>query len=458
MSTIELAEPREALEALGRLLPGRVVLPGDPAWPTVRLPWTVNVDQHPAAVVTVRDADDVATVVRHAASCGLTVSAQPLGHGASPALSGTVLLRTGALDELRVDPASSIARVGAGTRWGALQSAAAAYDLTGLVGSSHDPTVVGLALGGGMSWFGRPYGFTANTVRAVELVDPAGERVRVDADSDPDLFWALRGGGGEFGLVTAMELELQPLPGLHGGRLLWPIEQASAVWRAYLELAESAPAPVTVWSTLLQLPPLPTIPEPLRGGRFATIELACVGGPELLAAALRPLRGLPAPLIDQTGPVPLTVLDQVLAEPVDPMPSLHHAELVDHLDASLVDDLLDAVGPDSGSRLLMVHLRRLGGALAREAVGGGAVGSLSEDYLVMGLGVPFDPASGAALGQDLGRLREAVAPAATGRVPYNFFTPGEDRTRVHAPDTLARLRALKDARDPERVIRSNLPL
>ena len=163
---------------------------------------------------------------------GMTVSAQPLGHGATLASNGTVLLRTRGIAHIHVDAEQRIARVGAGVKWGELLAATGPLGLTGLAGSNSDPSVVGFCLSGGLSWFGRKHGVAAHSILSVEIVDPQGELRVVTADSDPDLFWAIRGAGGDFGVVTAIEVQLYPADQLYGGRIMWPLEMARPVLRA----------------------------------------------------------------------------------------------------------------------------------------------------------------------------------------------------------------------------------
>jgi FAD/FMN-containing dehydrogenase len=227
-------------DQLRDLLPGKVVFPGDAEWNAARMPWIVNIDQHPRAVVTVDSAQDVVTVVQFARVNGLTVAAQPGGHGGTRALDDTILLRTRGLGGIEVDVDAATARVGAGVKWGELMTALDGTGLVGLAGSTPDTTVVGLSVGGGMSWFGRAYGLAADSLVALEVVNANGELTRVTAENDPDLFWAIRGGGGDFGIITAAEVALHPAPTIYGGRLMWPIEHAADVLRAFQTVTASA--------------------------------------------------------------------------------------------------------------------------------------------------------------------------------------------------------------------------
>ena len=185
--------PSHALDRLRRSLAGRVVASGDPDWDAARTPWNVSVMQHPLAVAEVADAEDVRRAVRWAIDHGIKVTAQPIGHGAGDTLDGMLLLRTRALDTIEIDLTASTARVGAGVKSGELLAALTGTGLTFLTGSSPDPTVVGLTLAGGMSWFGRMYGLAANAIVAVDLVDGLGRKRHVTRSEDPDLFWAVRG-------------------------------------------------------------------------------------------------------------------------------------------------------------------------------------------------------------------------------------------------------------------------
>lgn len=193
MSRSSVDGSEEVSTRLRSAVRGPVFTPGEPGWAERSMPWSMT-EQRVLAVTEVADADDMATAVRCARDCGAAVTAQPVGNGASPALEGTVLLRTGALDAVEVDPDTRTARVGAGVGWQRLLEAASPYGLTGLVGSSTHPSVTGFCLGGGLSWFGRAHGLACNSVRSFEVVTSDGERRHVDAETDPELFWALRGG------------------------------------------------------------------------------------------------------------------------------------------------------------------------------------------------------------------------------------------------------------------------
>ena len=450
--------PVTALEELRALLPGRVTGPSDPGWDSRRLGWALSVDQAPLAVVDVRDVQDVVTAVRTARAHGLAVAAQPVGHGATRALDGTILLRTRSLDEITVVPEERWARVGAGVKWGEVLAATEPFGLTGLPGSSPDPSVVGFTLGGGLSWFSRKHGLAAYGVRAVELVDAGGRAQRVTPATDPDLFWALRGGGGDFGIVTALEIDLHPVPQLQGGRLLWPMELARPVLRAYRRLTAEAPDELSAWAQLFRFPPTPDVPEPLRGGAFVSVDVTFLGSTEVLAGLLAPLREIPALVADTVAELPLSRLGDVAAEPVDPMPVRELSGRLSDLDDADLDRLVDAVGAATHCPLAVVQLRHLGGALRRADAEDGPQGAICEQYQVFCLGVPVVPELVPAIDDGFAAVRSALAERWTGRTSYNFLGDSDDPRRAFTAGALERLRRVKATVDPEGTFRANRPV
>ncbi|KAB8193003.1 FAD-binding protein [Nonomuraea phyllanthi] len=424
------------MNELKNLMNGRVLLPGDEGFDEARTPWNVAVDQRVRAVVDVADTDDVAAAIGYARLHGLAVTAQPSGHGASGDTEGAILLRTRGLGGVEIH--DGVARVGAGVRWGEVLAAASPLGLTGLAGSSPVVSVAGYTLGGGLSWFSRAYGFAADTVRAFDAVDAEGRRIRVTAGGDPELFWALRGGGGDFAIVTAMEFELRPAPSLYGGRITWPIERAPAVLDAFREVTASAPEELTVWFDLLQIP---------GGPGFVMIDSTCLGRDP--GGLLRPFERIGGAVGDTRRPLPVAELGSICDEPTDPSPGTSRCELLTGLDDQVAGVLLgEPIDPLTG-----VQIRHLGGALARPAAGGGAAGHLDEPYLVYAFGRP-----GEATAERLGRLGKELVPFTSGRKPYTMLHGDEQAAAAFPGETLARLRDLKRARDPHGVIRANYPV
>ncbi|GAA0948486.1 FAD-binding oxidoreductase [Actinocorallia libanotica] len=429
------------MKALRSVVRGRVWLPGDAGFDEARRAWNLAVEQPVAAVVEAADADDVAALVRHARTAGLRIATQPNGHGGTGRTDGTVLLRTTRLDALDIDPGARRARIGAGVPSGRVQAAAAQHGLTGLPGSSPVVSVAGVALGGGLSWFGRAHGWVADNVAAFEVVDSQGRQRRVTAGTDPDLFWALRGGGGDFAIVTALELTLHPAPHLYGGRVLWTAEHAPTVLDAYRRITATAPDELTVWFDLLHFP---------GSDPMVAVDATHLGGEDEARALLAPLDGLPRPLSDSRRTMPVSELGSITAEPTDPGPGISRAELLTDLDDVTAKTLLaDPIAP-----LLSVQLRHLGGAFTRPS--DSPHGPLTEPYALYLFGIPTDPATAQAVTTRQRAFAEALP--VSGRKPFTFLNPDETAASAFTPAALNRLRVLKHHHDPHSLFRSNFPV
>lgn len=427
-----------ALHALRSTVRGQVWLPGESTFDTARRPWNLAIEQQVDAVVEAADGADVVALVRYARTAGLSITTQPNGHGATGRTGGTILLRTRRLDTLRVDPATRRARVGAGVSSGLLQAAAAPHGLTGLPGSSPVVSVAGVALGGGLSWFGRAHGWVADSVTAFDIVDAEGGERHVTPDTEPELYWALRGGGGSFAIVTALELVLHPAPSLYGGRILWPARHAPAVMDAYRTITATAPDQLTVWLDLLHFPGA----EPM-----VTVDATYLGDPNEARELLSPLERLPSPLSDSRQPMSVAELGAITAEPTEPSAGLSHTELLTELDDKAVRTLLD----DPIEPLLSAQLRHLGGALARPS--DSPHGPLTEPYALYMFGLPTDPARAEAVTARQRALADALP--TSGSKPFTFLNPSESVADAFTPDVVDRLRDIKHRHDPHDMFRAN---
>jgi FAD/FMN-containing dehydrogenase len=267
--------------------------------------------------VRVANADDVAETVRYAARRGLRIAPQGTGHNAGPieGLEESLLVRTDSLTEVRIDVAARRARVGSGVRWAAVTDPASEAGLAPLSGSSRDVGVAGYSLGGGMGWLGRKHGLQTNALTAVELVTADGELRRIDHDNETDLFWAVRGGGGNFGVVTALEFELFPVPELLAGALFFPYERSSEVLHAWHELVEAGlPDEITTVGRVVQVPPIEEVPEIIRGKSFAIVQAAYLGNERDGAELMRPLVEL-GPELNTFGMFPPSALGYLAMDP-----------------------------------------------------------------------------------------------------------------------------------------------
>src|SRR5215831_8460640 len=267
-----------AAQALRAAIAGELFVRGDPGYDQARQAWNLAVDERPAVVVTAGSAADVVHAVRFARAQGMRIAPQGTGHGAEPLepLQGAMLLRTSRMRSVRIDPVSRTARADAGALWQDVTVPAGEHGLAALAGSSPNVGVTGYTLGGGIGWLARRYGLAANSVTAAELVTPDGRLLTANADHEPDLFWAVRGGGGSVGVVTALQMRLYPVRELYAGALFFPIQRAAQVLHAWRAWTDEVPDEVTSVGRILRLPPLPTVPEPLRGRAFALVEAACL--------------------------------------------------------------------------------------------------------------------------------------------------------------------------------------
>jgi hypothetical protein len=442
-------------------LPEReVVRPGDQAWDASRQGFNLAVDQRPVEVVFPESADDVAAAVRSATKRGLRIAAQATGHNAGPlgSLEDTILLRTDRMRGVTIDPAARIARVEAGVVWIEVVEAAARHGLAALAGSSPNVGVVGYTLGGGLSFLGRKFGASANHVRAVELVTADARFVRADADSDPDLFWALRGGGGSFGVVTAIELELFPLTEVYGGILWYPTERAGEVIPAWRDLTRADPPDeLTTIGRFLNFPPLDEIPEPLRGHSFVLVEAYHVGEPAQADELLAPLRAL-GPVNDTIQTITTPAMSHLHMDPEQPVAGFGDGLLLTDLPAPALDALIDVSLEAMDGPVSAVEVRHLGGELGRVRPGGGALASVPASYAMFVSGITPTPELTALVRDQVEAIKRALAPWAAHQMYLNFAETRADPATLWSEHTYRRLRQIKARVDPGDLIRSNQPV
>jgi hypothetical protein len=441
----------------GLSITGRVATAADGDWDEARQAWNLAADQHPAAVAFVQSADDVSAVLRFAAERGLKVTAQGTGHGAAPLaplVDDTILIRTEGMKGIEIDPAGT-ARVEAGVHGEELGAAAEAHGRCSQPGSSPNVGTIGYTLGGGLGWLGRRHGFACNLVRAIELVTADGEQRRIDAETEPDLFWALRGGGGGYAIVTALEVELLPVAEVYAGALIFPAELGIDAVRAYRDWTAGLSEDVTSRGRFLRPPPMPDVPEPLRDRPLWTVTAACVGSREEGETHVAPLRELGEPIMDTFDQIPAGALGRINMDPEPPVPALGHHQVLRELPDEAIDALVGVAGPDAGSPLLLTELAQLGGALGRPVDGGGALPSLDGAFVMLAIGVPMTPELGQAIPGALDRLHEAIAPWSAEGGYLNFAERPCDVDAVLSAETCRRLAEVKRRWDPDGLIRAN---
>jgi FAD/FMN-containing dehydrogenase len=437
-------------------LAGELVLPGDGGWDAARQAWNLSVDQRPVAVAFPEAAEDVVAVVEVASAHGLRVAAQGTGHSAGPMgpLEGTILVKTPRMRAVEIDAQAKRARVGAGALWGEVVPAASEHGLAALAGSAKDVGVVGYTLGGGIGWLARRHGLACSSVLAVEAVTADGRIVRADADSDPDLFWALRGGGGSFAVVTALEFALYPIAEVYAGALYWPLERAAEVLHTWREHVAAAPVELTSLGRLMQFPPIPEVPEPFRGRAFVLVEAAYCGPEAEGAELLQPLRRLD-PEMDTLATIPVDGLGELHMDPPQPVPFAGDGMLLSELPADAVDAFVGIAGVGSGSPLLSVEVRHLGGALASAPAANGALSSIDAGFALYAVGMAVNAEMKAAVQAHAAKVQDELAAWSTARSFMNFTERRADPGEFFDPTTYERLRRVKADYDPHDLIRGN---
>ena len=457
MSTMSLAQDASRLSGG---LTGEVVLPGQPGFDDARQAFNLAADQEPAAVVFAGSARDVAAAITFAADHGLRIAAQGTGHNAMPLgpLTDTILLKTHRMNRVDIDPLAQTARVEAGTVWSDVVQAAAKHGLAPLPGSSGNVGVAGYTLGGGVSFLGRKYGLSASNVRAIELVTADGQLRRADREHEPDLFWALRGGGGSFGVVTALELRLFPVAQLYAGILWYPIERGPDVLHAWRDLTRgTVPDELTTLGRFLRLPPIPEVPAEIRGKSFALVEAFHLGDQAQADELLAPLRAL-RPVNDTIATITVPELLHVHMDPEQPAASLGDGLMLSRLPDQAIDALVSTAGRNAAFPLASVEVRHLGGELGRGRRDNGALASLQAPYLLYAAGITPTPDLAAPARAQIGAVEDALAPWMAPHMYLNFSETSRPRATLWTEPAYHRLRQIKARVDPDDVIRSNHPV
>ncbi|GII02101.1 FAD-binding oxidoreductase [Planobispora takensis] len=459
-----------------------IARPGQPGYEAATAVFALGAVPEPAAAAVVRTVEEVREAVGFARREGLPVRVHTTGHWAAAArpVRGGLLLRTEMRGPVEIDPERRVARVPAGTRWGAVVKAAAEHGLSVAHGSSPTVGVVGYLLGGGLSFYGRRTGLAANGVRAVELVTADGELRRAEGalpatasaslgtsagiGADAELLWALRGGGGGFGVVTAVEVALFPVAKVVTGAACWPAVHAPGLLRAWREWTLTAPREATTSVRILNLPDLPEVPPMLSAGPVLCVDGAVLAGTDDEVAAaqaiaedlLGPLRALAPPVLDtwQTT-APAGLLDTHM-DPSDPVEVIGDHLLLDELGDAGVDALLEVVGAGSGSPLIAAGLRQLGGAYGEPAPSGGALNHLTARYGYSGGGVPGLSGTKEEILARIPVVRAALTPWDTGRTAPTFVERFDQPQGHLDAATVAAVDAVRDRVDPGGLFRDDV--
>ncbi|SEG69382.1 FAD/FMN-containing dehydrogenase [Thermomonospora echinospora] len=410
-------------------------------------------------VVGAASAQDVAAAVAFAERHGLAVTVHSTGHGMYRPADGGLVITTRRMQGVEIDPQARTARVEAGVRWESVVQAAAGHGLAALCGSAPSVGVVGYLVGGGIGPFVRTYGASADYVRSFEVVTADGALRQVGADHEPELFWALLGGGGAFCVVTAVVIELAPLTHFYGGGVYFPGEAAAELLHAYREWAPGLPETTTTSIAVLRLPPDPALPEPLRGQMVVHLRVGHVGPAEEGERLLAPMRGVARPLMDMITLRPYREVGLIHMDPeAVPVPMAENGLALAELPAKAVDALLDVAGPQSRLPLTKVEIRHVATGRVKDPSTLSAV-TMRDAVFCTHVVAAAPPGLEEVTNAAVGSLMTALEPYGTGRTPYTFLGPGDDAGRTGWPaPAVERVATVKRTYDPRNILHSGRAL
>jgi FAD binding domain len=443
-----------ALSELRGQIRGQVLTASDTGYDQAIAAWNLAAIHTPTVVVVAELASDIAAAVRAAAQARLGIGIQATGHGSVRPVDG-MLIVTRRMDAITIHPAARIATVAAGATAGPVLAAAQEHGLAPLIGSSPTVGVVGLTLGGGLGWLSRKYGPACDAARSFEVVTPDGSPVHASANENEELFRALRGGGGGvLGVVTAMEIDLVPVTTVYGGSLLYPASAAVEVAEHYAWWVGQAPDDLTSSLVYMNFPPLPQVPEPLRGQSF-TIVRGCWSGD--LADGQRfvdTFRNAMPPAMDVWSEMPFGNSAAIGADPIDPMPVAGCSSWLTDLDGEVAAAIAANTFPSGGPPpVVFSEIRHLGGAMSA-ANDESVMGNRDRQFLFQSSGL--NPETRVAMTPAQGRLLEALGPYRSGATSLNFMAGEERRSATQSSTDAARhdeLAALQARLDPDNLLR-----
>jgi FAD/FMN-containing dehydrogenase len=450
----------ELLQGLRGKLRGAFCLPGEPGYEQARTLWNAMIDRHPAAVVRAAGAVDVIRTVNAAREGRLELSVRGGGHniGGTAVCEGGLMLDLSPMKSVRIDPAALTARVEPGVTLGELDAEAQAFGLATPLGINSTTGVAGLTLGGGFGWLSRSLGLTVDNLLSADVVLASGALVHASADENPELFWALRGGGGNFGVVTSFEYRLHRVgPEVVAGLVVHPLAGAREVLDGYRRLTASAPDELTCWVVMRKAPPLPFLPAEVHGQEVLVLAMCWAGDPQRGLDATAPLRALGKPIADVVGPMPYagwqTAFDPLLTPGArNYWKSQNFEQLSDGALAAMLDHVERLPTPECE-----VFIGQLGGAASRVPADATAYPHRSIAFAMNVHTRWRDPAQDATCIAWARSLFDATTPHATGGVYVNFM-PEDDAPRVaqgaYGPN-YARLARAKAAYDPMNLFHHN---
>ncbi|MGW1342516.1 FAD-binding oxidoreductase [Kribbella sp. NPDC002412] len=444
----------DMVERLRGAVAGPVLGPEDDGYAQEVVGFNLAVQHSPEVAVGITSEDDAVAAVRAAAEAGKPVRVLATGHGSPVPITDGVLVNTSRLTGVTVDADAKLAHIAAGSRWAEVIAAAGEHGLAPVIGASDAVGCIGYTLGGGVGPLSRTYGFSSDWARSFRVVTADGQAVTASATEHPDLFWALRGGKGGLGLVTAMDFALVELSTLYGGSVFFDADDIAAVFGTWAEWTKTLPETANTSVVILRLPPLEFIPEPLRGKTVLSVRFAFVGDPADGERLFQPIRAAGTAIIDGVGEMPATDIALIHNDPKEPTPAFDRGLVLKDVDPGFVAAFLDAVGPRQQLPLIAIEIRHLGGAMSRDVPEGSAVGGRSSAYSLVMIGVPdpslFETVLPGVVDGVLTGLRDWIATTSIVNFDAAFSFPGSYEACWPA-DTFARLAEVRATYDPDKV-------
>jgi hypothetical protein len=442
-----------ALDELQSRIQGKVFVPGDAGYDEARLAWNLSVQQHPAIIVVAQNALDVVEAVNFARQENLGVAVQSTGHGIARPADNALLIITSQMTHVQVDSKAQTAWVEAGALWNMVLEKAQSVGLAPLLGSSPNVGVVGYTLGGGMGWLARKYGLAADSVRFFEVVTADGRLLHVSQSENSDLFWGLRGGGGSFGVITGMEIQLYPVTIVYGGNLFYPVDAAKEVFTFFREWIADAPEELTSSIAVMNMPPLPQISEFMRGKSIVIVRACYAGAFEEGEELVQKWLDWMPPIVNTFRAMRFTDVGTISNDPQDPSPGHTTGVWLRNLSDESIDILLrNAISHEGSSPLVMTEVRHAGGAVSKVKPDANAFGNRDASLLIEMVGITPTPEAKQAVQQYMSLFKEELSAHLTGGVYINFLGEKEARERTrdaYLPESYRRLTALKAKYDPE---------
>lgn len=448
-----------ALAELNAEISGPVLTSAENGYDEARRVWNGRINRHPAVVIRCQDRADVGAVVDFARSqdCPLAVKGGGHDYGGNPAREDCILIDCAAMDSVEVDPDAQVARVGPGVTWAEFDKQAQEFGLATTGATVSSVGVAGYTLGGGTGHLARTYGLAVDNLRAAEIVIADGEVVRASKDEHPDLFWAIRGGSGNFGIVTEFEFDLHPVgPEVLAGQIIYPFEDAPEVLRHYRTFMNEAPSELNCYAFVIPIPPLPAFPEEIHGDPAVDLVAAYSGDIDAGEGVLASLRNVGDPIMDGIRPQPYTEFQQAFDDGAPKGGRWYSKALyLDELTEDAIDAFISATDPLKGP-MTMVYLEPMGGVISEVEPEATAFPHRDAAYSVHALTGWSDPDRDEELIEWTDSIYEAMVPYSSGGVYVNLLNREEtDRVPLAYGENYERLREIKAAWDPENLFDSN---